>query len=185
MYYDNSEITRYLLIEINNVLSLASEKENINLWSKNENNDYDFTIEHIIPQNEAIQDNWDNIKLNILSWKNSLLNRDISTTTFTEEEKSNIKNRHIQILNSLGNLTMTAYNSNLSDNTFLDKRDKKNNNNDYIGFKNQILLNSSLKFNVNNNTLSLENCDYFGYNEVISRNKAISELIIKNILRII
>ncbi len=49
-----------------------------------------------------------------------------------------------QFTHKLGNLTITAYNPNLSNSPFLKKRDKEDKNGNPIGFKNKLNLNRDL-----------------------------------------
>lgn len=58
----------------------------------------DYTIEHIMPQNENLSEQWE---------------RDLG---------ENWKDVHSRYLHTLGNLTLTGYNSELSDRPFLEKR---------------------------------------------------------------
>lgn len=60
----------------------------------------DYTIEHIMPQNEDVRDEW---------------KRDLGENDW--------KRVHTQYLHTLGNLTLTGYNSEYSDRPFLEKRD--------------------------------------------------------------
>jgi hypothetical protein len=50
-------------------------------------------------------------------------------------------------VHTLGNLTLTGYNSTLSNLDFLQKRDRKKKNNDlvYVGYRNGLSLNDDLK----------------------------------------
>ena len=59
----------------------------------------EYTIEHIMPQNENLSEDW------------------------IEELGEDWKEIHGRYLHTLGNLTLTAYNSEYSDRTFVDKRD--------------------------------------------------------------
>jgi len=82
----------------------------------------DYTIEHIMPQNELLSEAWQN------------------------ELGSDWKRIHDQYLHTLGNLTLTGYNSEYSDKPFSEKRDMKG------GFKQSPLklnegLGSCLKWN--------------------------------------
>lgn len=75
----------------------------------------DYTIEHIMPQNEHLSPAWQ------------------------EELGPNWKEVHARYLHTIGNLTLTGYNSELSDRPFREKRDMKG------GFaKSPIRLNESL-----------------------------------------
>lgn len=59
----------------------------------------DYTIEHIMPQNENLSEQW------------------------KEDLGENWKEVHDQYLHTIGNLTLTGYNTELSDRPFLEKRD--------------------------------------------------------------
>jgi uncharacterized protein with ParB-like and HNH nuclease domain/predicted transport protein len=61
----------------------------------------DFTIEHIMPQNENLSEQW------------------------RQDLGSDWKEIQSEYLHTIGNLTLTGYNSELSDRTFLEKRDMK------------------------------------------------------------
>lgn len=50
----------------------------------------------------------------------------------------------VEWVHKLGNLTLTAYNPNLSNFSFKKKRDRKDNRGNYIGYKNGLYLNREL-----------------------------------------
>ena len=50
----------------------------------------------------------------------------------------------MEYVHTLGNLTITAYNSTLSNKGFTDKRDRKDSKGEYIGYKNNLNLNADL-----------------------------------------
>jgi uncharacterized protein with ParB-like and HNH nuclease domain len=86
--YNTTRIRKYILDKLENA---ERPKERVNVD--------DFTIEHILPQNKNLSEQWRN-KLGE-NWKEI-------------QEK---------YLHTIGNLTLTEYNSELSDNSFLEKRD--------------------------------------------------------------
>jgi hypothetical protein len=49
-----------------------------------------------------------------------------------------------QCVHTFGNLTITGYNSTLSNKPFADKRDRKDSDGNYIGYKNGLNLNSDV-----------------------------------------
>ena len=49
-----------------------------------------------------------------------------------------------EYVHKLGNLTITAYNSNLSNLSFIDKRDRMNKDKRYVGYKNGLEINQEL-----------------------------------------
>lgn len=76
----------------------------------------EYTIEHIIPQNERLSKQWQ------------------------EELGADWQRVHATYLHTLGNLTLTGYNSEYSDRPFIEKRDMKG------GFKNSpLVLNEDLR----------------------------------------
>ncbi|MBO4794431.1 MAG: HNH endonuclease, partial [Deltaproteobacteria bacterium] len=128
VYEDNSDACRFILC------SLAQKhmnKENyIDLWQKSEKKNADskqyyvWTIEHIFPQGKNIPE----------SWVEMIAKGDV-------ELAKELQARHVH---QLGNLTITAYNSNLGNMSFKDKRDRMKDGN-YIGYKNGLSLNDWLK----------------------------------------
>lgn len=182
IYDTNSEVTRYLLIELNTLLSPASQQETINLWDKNKKNDYIFTIEHIVPQNEDIEDKWSGQKTNILEWQNILLSKNLSNTLFSVDDKKFVKENHMKYVHMLGNLTLTAYNASLSDANFINKRDAKDTKNKYTGFKNDLSLNSKLKFEVESVEECIATLENFRIEEIIARGEVMIEKLLKDIL---
>jgi len=183
MYDINSEVTRYILIELHKLLSPATVAETLDLWQKNSKNNYIFTIEHILPQNEDIEDNWTAQKLTVLEWQNILIEKAITNNEFTEEEQKLIIERHIENIHKLGNLTMTAYNSSLSDDIFSKKLNAKDNDNKFIGFKNGVTLNSQLKFNIQDDEKTLATLEKFGITEIENRGEVMVKKIMDDILK--
>jgi len=84
--YNTTRIRKYLLDKLENY----GRKELVNVD--------DYTIEHIMPQNKNLSQEW------------------------REELGENWRDVHEKYLHTIGNLTLTGYNSELSDNPFLEKR---------------------------------------------------------------
>ncbi|MCY4490095.1 MAG: DUF262 and DUF1524 domain-containing protein [Thaumarchaeota archaeon] len=113
------------------------------LFDKLENHDRkervnvdEYTFEHIMPQNENLSEEWQ------------------------KELGSEWKHIRDKYLHTIGNLTLTGYNSELSDKTFLEKRDMDG------GFTNSpISLNTSLK-----------KLEHWNESEIINRANSIIEL---------
>lgn len=82
-----------------------------------------WTLEHILPENTNLKNGWPEM---------------ISPDNFDEAVNIQQSNMH-----RLGNLTLTAYNSEMSDKSFIDKRDYKDDNN-FTGLRTKIFLNESL-----------------------------------------
>ncbi|MGI6593533.1 MAG: DUF262 domain-containing protein [Christensenellales bacterium] len=91
--------------------------ENANSREKIDVESSDITIEHIMPQNSKNQD-----------WRNEI-----------GEEYDRVYNEY---LNTFGNITLTGYNSSLSDNSFQKKKEILKNTNTKIAFLNKEFLES-------------------------------------------
>ncbi len=102
--YSNKNVRNYILRKLEN----GNSKEEINISA--------YTIEHIMPQNNNLSDEW------------------------KYELGENYEEIHEKYLHTIGNLTLTAYNSNLSDKSFYEKQTIENGFND-----SPLRLNSYLK----------------------------------------
>lgn len=123
IYKDNSGMARFLLCALAEK-HMTSEKWT-DLWKRNDHNVYIWSIEHIFPEGENIPQDWVNM----------IANGD-------KEKASQYLNDYAH---KLGNLTITGYNSALSNFSFERKRDrmdKKKEN--YIGYKNGLEINKEL-----------------------------------------
>lgn len=106
IYKKNKDLRNYIIYELENY----NQNEILNIESS------DLTIEHILPQNKNLCN----------EWKEEL-----------GEDWKEIQNKY---LHTIGNLTITGYNSKMSDRPFKDKRDMEN------GFRDcPARLNSSLR----------------------------------------
>lgn len=122
LYEENVGATRYILSSIELDQSQTKERY-INFYARNKNT-FVWTVEHIFPQGDNIPPDW--IK--------TIANGD--------------KQLAIQIkkdwVHKLGNLTLTGYNSNLSNLSLVKKQERKNGEGKYIGFKNGLFLNETV-----------------------------------------
>ena len=122
IYDQNIGATRFLLCSL--------EEQNMtketfkDLWAK-KGKAYTWTIEHVFPQNPDISSKW------------------VQTVAAGNREVA--MEVHQTHLHKLGNLTLSGYNSSLGTLSLKDKRDKKDNEGRYIGYKNGLYLNSELK----------------------------------------
>jgi len=122
VYDENPEATRYILCSIE---SLHQSKEiYTDLWSRDNSNKYIWTIEHIFPEGQNIPELWVNMIANG--------NR--------EKAKEYLE----KYVHTLGNLTITGYNQNLSNMSFIDKRDRKSKDGKDIGYRNGLFLNENI-----------------------------------------
>ena len=95
-----------------------------NLWEKNVNNQYIWTIEHIFPEGKNIPDSW--VKM------------------IADGDRAKADGYLEEYAHTFGNLTITGYNSSLGNKSFKEKKERKDNNGNPIGYLNGLNLNSDL-----------------------------------------
>lgn len=123
LYEENVGATRYILSSIE--LSESQTKERYtNFYARNKNI-FVWTVEHILPQGENIPPEWVDM---IASGNKDVANQ--------------IRKEYVH---KLGNLTLTGYNSNLGNLSLSKKQDRKNNDGKFIGYKNGLILNETIK----------------------------------------
>lgn len=122
VYDENPEATRYILCSIE---SLHQTKETYtDLWSRDNSNKYVWTIEHIFPEGQNIPEVW--VKM------------------IADGDKEKAKEYLEKYVHTLGNLTITGYNQNLSNMSFIDKRDRKSKDGKNFGYRNGLFLNEDV-----------------------------------------
>lgn len=124
VYEENVGSTRFILCKIEE-LNNTSKETITDLWARDNKKNFIWTIEHILPQGNNIPPDW----INMIGNGNV-------------EEAKKIQEAYVH---TLGNLTLTGYNSQLSNFSFSKKRDRANNEKVYIGYKNGMFLNTELK----------------------------------------
>ena len=127
IYKENTGAARFLLCAL---AQKAMTKETwTDLWEykqyeKSNNQVYIWTIEHIFPEGENIPQEW------------------VDMIADGDRERAN---EYLQkYVHKLGNLTVTGYNSALSNYSFEQKRDRTNKEGKYIGYKNGLEINREL-----------------------------------------
>ena len=119
IYVENTDVARF---ELATLAEDAMTKETkTDLWVQ-EKGHYVWTIEHVLPQGANLPAAW----IEMLG----------DTAAAVEVQEVDV--------HRLGNLTITAYNSTLSNNAFTDKRDRVDSAGRLIGYRNGLSLNSSL-----------------------------------------
>lgn len=121
IYDVNPDMTRYILTVL---ASPSITKETKGLWDRYASGNFVWTIEHIFPQGKNIPDDW--VKM--------VANGDVSKAIEVQEKQ----------VHTLGNLTITGYNSKLSNMPFITKRDRKDANGANVGYRNGLNLNEEL-----------------------------------------
>jgi uncharacterized protein with ParB-like and HNH nuclease domain len=122
VYKENTGATRFILCMIaKRGMTAESQK---NLWEKNVNNQYIWTIEHIFPEGKNIPDSW--VKM------------------IADGDRAKADGYLEEYAHTFGNLTITGYNSSLGNKSFKEKKERKDNNGNPIGYLNGLNLNSDL-----------------------------------------
>ena len=124
LYEENVGSTRFILCKIEE-LNNKSKETQTDLWARDNKNKYIWTIEHIFPQGANIP----------TEWIDMVADGDKATAQTIQDE----------LVHTLGNLTLSGYNSKLSNLSFEKKRDRKNKDEVYVGYKNGMFLNEDLK----------------------------------------
>ena len=121
IYDENPEATRFILCSIE---SMYQTKEiYTDLWSRDNSNKYIWTIEHVFPEGQNIPDSWVNM--------------------ISDGDKNLAKKYLDDYVHTIGNLTITGYNQNLSNMSFEEKRNRKKDGKD-IGYTNGLYLNKDI-----------------------------------------
>ena len=121
IYDENPEATRFILCSIE---SMYQTKEiYTDLWSRDNSNKYIWTIEHVFPEGQNIPDSWVNM--------------------IADGDKNLAKKYLDDYVHTIGNLTITGYNQNLSNMSFEEKRNRKKDGKD-IGYTNGLYLNKDI-----------------------------------------
>ena len=94
------------------------------MWKRDNSNKYVWTIEHIFPEGENIPQ----------CWVEMIANGDKELAT---EYLNNYAH-------TFGNLTISGYNSSLSNLSYKDKNIRKNKDGNYVGYKNGLKLNEDV-----------------------------------------
>jgi len=121
IYRENSGVARFILCDLAEH-SMTTETMT-DLWAKAGNN-FTWTVEHVLPQGENIPKDWVNM----------IGNGDFEIAKAIQEE----------CVHSIGNLTITGFNSTLSNKSFEEKRDRIDRQGHYVGYRNGLSLNRDL-----------------------------------------
>lgn len=123
IYEENTAVARFVLVKIEEMNNKTKEIYT-DMWSRDSNDKYIWTIEHIFPQGDNVPKAW------------------IEMVADGDKELANqYRESHAH---KLGNLTITGYNSKLSNYSFQDKLLRKDRKGNYVGYKNGLFLNSYL-----------------------------------------
>ena len=121
LYEDNPDLVRFMLCML---AQDGMTDESIDLWRQTESGQYVWTIEHIFPQGKNIPQ----------CWVDMIAGGDVGKA----------REYRAEYVHMLGNLTITGYNTKLSNFSFESKRDRKDQKGLYIGYRNGINLNADI-----------------------------------------
>ena len=123
VYDENPEAARFILCSIE--AQHQTKEIYADLWSRDNNKKYVWTIEHIFPEGENVP----------TAWVQMIANGDIALA----------KQHRANYVHTIGNLTITGYNQNLSNMSFEQKRDRTSKDKTKeIGYKNGLYLNKGV-----------------------------------------
>lgn len=123
IYDENPEATRFILCSIE--AQHQTKEIYSDLWARDNSNKYVWTIEHIFPEGENIPDAWVNM--------------------IAGGDKEKAKQYRFDYVHTLGNLTITGYNQNLSNMSFDQKKDRKSKDKKKdMGYRNGLFLNKTV-----------------------------------------
>ena len=123
VYDENPEATRFMLCSIE--AKNQTKEIYADLWARDNNKKYVWTIEHILPEGENIPASW--------------------VQMIADGDAALAKQYRLDYVHTIGNLTITGYNQNLSNMSFDQKRDRKSKDKTKeIGYKNGLYLNKDV-----------------------------------------
>ncbi|OBG34919.1 DUF262 domain-containing protein [Mycolicibacter heraklionensis] len=120
IYEENVEVARFILVAL--AEQGMTKETRTDLWEY-ERTHFKWTIEHILPQGENLPAGWV-----------EMLGGDASHAAEVQQ----------RCVHTLGNLTLTGYNSNLGNKSFQEKMERKDANGNFIGFRNALRLNEDV-----------------------------------------
>lgn len=123
IYDENADATRFILCQVEE--ERQTRERLTDLWERDEKGDFIWTVEHIFPQGPNIPDVW--IKM------------------IAEGDETQAKEYREKYVHKLGNLTISGYNSKLGNKSFIEKRDRKDNKGQFVGYLNGLFLNQTLR----------------------------------------
>ena len=140
MYSNNNWMTRYVLWKLDSTNHTREYAPD--LWQRYQSQVFVWTIEHIFPEGQNIPNEW--------------------VDMIADGDRAKAEEIFNRCIHKLGNLTLSAYNSSLSNRSFEKKQDlsvrKMGNEDIKIGYKNGLMLNN-LKFKIDDKEHSLATID--------------------------
>ncbi len=122
VYEDNANLTRFILCMMEEKRMTAETAQD--LWRKTGSQQFVWTIEHIFPQGGSIPQAW--------------------VDMIADGDRDMAKEIQLKYVHTLGNLTITGYNSALGGKSFEEKKNRRDANGSFIGYRNGLHLNSDV-----------------------------------------
>lgn len=156
----NEGMARYALARLDE--ESHSREYAPDLWARNEKGLFVWTVEHVFPQGRNIP----------VDWVKMIADGD-------EEEAEKIQSEWVHCL---GNLTLSGYNSKLSNHSFMKKQGKAFanvfGNKIQIGYKNGLALNN-IEFSMNRENTTLADIKEWKKDSIEARNNVMVEMLVK------
>jgi hypothetical protein len=160
LFYNNDGMARYALTKLDEVSH--SREYAPNLWARNEKGLFVWTVEHTFPQGNNIPNDW--------------------VDMIGNGNKENAEQIQDDWVHCLGNLTLSGYNSKLSNQSFAKKQGKAVanvfGNKIQIGYKNGLALNK-IEFSLNGKTTSLSSANEWKKEHIKARNNVMVDMLIE------
>lgn len=121
IYESNPDTTRFILAAL---AKPSVTKEMKGLWDRYKSGSYVWTIEHVFPQGKNIPASW----VDMIADGN-------------EEKAEEIQGKYVH---TLGNLTLTGYNSTLGNLSFKEKKNRKDKSGNEVGYLNGLNINADI-----------------------------------------
>jgi hypothetical protein len=160
IFYNNEGMARYALAKLDE--TSHSREYSPDLWARNEKGLFVWTIEHIFPQGKNIPKYW--------------------VEMVGDGDREETQRVYDDVVHCFGNLTLSGYNSRLSNQSFEKKQGKHEanifGNRIYIGYKNGLALNN-LKFDANGHHTTLAETDTWTRKHIESRNRIMVMMLLR------
>ncbi len=161
LFYYNSGMARFVLSKLDEISHSREYKPD--LWARSEKGMLVWTVEHIFPQGEKMPQCW--------------------VDMIADGDKKKAEEIHENWVHCLGNLTLSGYNSKLSNASFEDKQNLHENRQFLghkinIGYKNGLALNN-LPFSVDGEETSLAKIGKWTKTSIEARNGAMVDILLK------
>ena len=158
LFYYNKQMARYVLVKLDE--RAHSREYKPDFWARNNKGQYIWTVEHIFPQGENIPAHW----VDMIAGGDNSLAKEIQDES----------------VHCLGNLTLSGYNSRLSNQSFDRKQSKTEitaaGHKIDIGYKNGLYLNN-LSFESNGKDVSLSTIEQWQKGDIAQRNQMMVNLL--------